>query len=133
MCNGCYKRGRCLERDEYGTCSEYRNIGSIKAEIEAVMQSAKSSGVVSPEDGEVRQEEGNEGNQKATEGILLGAEVQEADKDTKGEIEDGWSRYFRHSTVNAVVRGRHTVHHKSADRAGSDADTPAGRADDHSG
>ena len=101
--------------------------------MQAVMQSCRSSDSAATKDEGAQGAERDEGNQKATERVFLEAEVSEADENEKGEIDDGWSRYFRHSTVNAVVRGRHTVHHKSADRAGSDADTQAGRADDHSG
>ena len=39
MCDKYYKSGRCFE--QRGRCSEYRNIEDIRAEIEAVMQSAK--------------------------------------------------------------------------------------------
>ena len=38
-CEKCYKLSRCSE--QRGRCSEYRNIEDIRAEIEAVMQSAK--------------------------------------------------------------------------------------------
>ena len=41
-CEKCYKLSRCSERR--GRCSEYRNIEDIRAEIEAVMQSAKIAG-----------------------------------------------------------------------------------------
>ncbi len=115
MCKDCYKKERCLEREQFGTCSEYRSIDAIRNEVQAVMQCAKSSESVSAKDGEVRQDEGDSGNQKATERVFLEAEVSETDKNEKGEIDDGWSRYFRSSTVNAVVRGRHTVHHARND------------------
>ena len=133
MCKDCYQRERCLEREQFGRCSEYRSIEAIRNEVQAVMQSAKSSTAVPAEDGRVRQDEGDGGNQKATERVFLEAEVSEADKNEEGEIEAGWYSYFRSSTVNCVVSGRHSVVHKSGSRTGSHADTQAGRADDHSG
>ena len=130
-CEKCYKLSRCFE--QRGRCAEYRDIEEIREEVQAVMQSAKSSEPVSAEDGRIRQDEGDSGNQKATEGILLVSEVQEADKNEKGEIDDGWSRYFRHSTVNSVVRGRHTVHHAGNDQVGRDAaEEETGREGNHS-
>lgn len=101
--------------------------------MQAVMQSAKPTESISAEDGRVRQDEGVNGNQEATERVFLASEVQEADKNEKGEIDDGWYSYFRSSTVNCVVSGRHSVVHKSGSRTGNHADTQAGRADDHSG
>ena len=133
MCKDCYKKERCLEREQFGKCTEYRSIDAIREEVQAVMQSAKSSESIPAKNGRVRQDEGDEGNQKATERVFLEAEVSEADKDTKGEIEDGWYSYFRSSTVNCVVSGRHSVVHKSGSRTGYHADTQAGRADDDSG
>lgn len=47
-CEKCYKLSRCSE--QRGRCSEYRNIEDIRAEIEAVMQSAKSAGDKAAED-----------------------------------------------------------------------------------
>ena len=133
MCKDCYQRERCLEREQFGRCSEYRSIEAIRNEVQAVMQSAKSSTAVPAEDGRVRQDEGDEGNPQTAERVFLASEVQEADKNEEGEIDDGWYSYFRSSTVNCVVSGRHSVVHKSGSRTGSHADTPAGRADDHSG
>ena len=128
----CYKKERCLEREQFGRCSKYRSIGSIKAEIEAVMQSAKSSESVSAEDGRIRQDEGVNGNQEATERVFLASEVQEADKDKEEGLEDGWYSYFRHSTVNAVVRGRHTVHLARDGQAGCHAGAETGTEGNHS-
>jgi len=51
VCDKCYKFGRCFE--QRGICSEYRNIEDIRAEIEAVMQSAKIAGDKTFEDGRV--------------------------------------------------------------------------------
>ena len=133
MCKDCYQRERCLEREQFGRCSEYRSIDAIRNEVQAVMRSAKSSTAVPAEDERVRQDEGDEGNPEATERVFLASTIQEAHQDKEEGLEDGWSRYFRHSTVNAVVRGRHTVHHKSADRVGSDAGAEAGREGNHSG
>ena len=113
MCKDCYKKERCLEREQFGRCSEYRSIGSIKAEIEAVMQSAKSSESAATKDKGAQGAGRDGGNQKATERVFLASEVQEADKNEKGEIEDGWYGYFRSSTVNSVVSGRHSMVHKS--------------------
>ena len=42
MCEQCYKFNRCFE--QRGICAEYRDINDIRAEIEAVMQSAKIAG-----------------------------------------------------------------------------------------
>ena len=100
--------------------------------MQAVMQSCRSSEPAATKDEGAQGTGRDEGNQKATERVFLASEVQEADKNTKGEIEDGWYSYFRSSTVNAVVRGRHTVHHKSADRVGSDAEEEAGSEGSHS-
>ena len=133
MCKDCYKKERCLEREQFGKCSEYRSIEAIRNEVQAVMQSCRSSNSAATKDEGAQGAGRDEGNQKATERVFLASEVQEADKNEKGEIDDGWSRYFRHSTVNAVLRGRHTVHHKSADRAGSDAEEETGREGNHSG
>ena len=47
-CEKCYKLSRCSE--QRGRCSEYRNIEDIRAEIEAVMQSAKIAGDKDSED-----------------------------------------------------------------------------------
>jgi hypothetical protein len=43
MCKDCYKKERCLEREQFGKCSEYRSIDAIRNEVQAVMQSAKAS------------------------------------------------------------------------------------------
>ena len=101
--------------------------------MQAVMQSCRSSESAATKDKDTQGAGRDGGNQKATERVFLASEVQKAHKDKEEGLEDGWSRYFRSSTVNAVVRGRHTVHHKSADRAGSDAEEEAGRAGNHSG
>ena len=129
MCKDCYKKERCLEREQFGKCTEYRSIEAIRNEVQAVMQSCRSSESAATKDESAQGAGRDEGNQKATERVFLEAEVSEADENEKGEIDDGWSRYFRHSTVNAVVRGRHTVHHRTACGTGSDAEEEAGRAD----
>lgn len=129
MCKDCYKKERCLEREQYGRCSEYRSIDAIRNEVQAVMQSCRSSESAATKDKNTQGAGRDGGNQKATERVFLASEVQEADKNEKGEIDDGWYSYFRHSTVNCVVSGRHSVVHKSGSRTGSHADTPAGRAD----
>lgn len=78
MCENCYKFNRCFE--QRGRCAEYRDINEIRAEIEAVMQSAKSAGDKTSEDGRVSGDEA--GHQKGTEGLLLEAEIQ---KETEKE------------------------------------------------
>lgn len=73
MCDKCYKFGRCFE--QRGICSEYRNIEDIRAEIEAVMQSAK---IARDEDSENRRVSGDRpGHQAGTESIFLETEIQE--------------------------------------------------------
>jgi len=78
VCDKCYKSGRCFE--QRGICSEYRNIEDIRAEIEAVMQSAKITGDKTPKDGGISGDKA--GHQKGAEGLLLETEVQ---KDTEKE------------------------------------------------
>ena len=78
MCDKCYKFGRCFE--QRGICTEYRNIEDIRAEIEAVMQSAKITGDEDSEDGGISGDKA--GHQKGTERLLLETEVQ---KDTEKE------------------------------------------------
>ena len=73
MCDKCYKFGRCFE--QRGICSEYRDIEDIRAEIEAVMQSAKIAGDKTFEDGRVSGDRPR--HQTGTERILLEAEIQE--------------------------------------------------------
>ena len=133
MCKDCYKKERCLEREQFGKCTEYRSIDAIREEGQAVMQSCRASESAATKDKDTQGAGRDEGNQKATERVFLASEVQEAHKDKEEGLDDGWSRYFRHSTVNAVVRGRHTVHHKSACGTGSDAGAETGRAGNHSG
>ena len=43
MCKDCYKKERCLEREQYGKCSEYRSIEAIRNEVQAVMRSCKAA------------------------------------------------------------------------------------------
>lgn len=43
MCKDCYKKERCLEREQFGRCSEYRSIEAIRNEVQAVMQSCRPS------------------------------------------------------------------------------------------
>lgn len=133
MCKDCYKKERCLEREQYGKCSEYRSIDAIRNEVQAVMQSCRSSESAATKDKGAQGAGRDEGNPQTAERVFLKAEVSEADENEKGEIDNGWYSYFRSSTVNSVVSGRHSVVHKSGSRTGSRADTQAGRADDHSG
>lgn len=133
MCKDCYKKERCLEREQFGKCSEYRSIDAIRNEVQAVMQSCRSSESAATKDEGAQGAGRDEGNQKATERVFLEAEVSEADKNEEGEIDDGWYSYFRHSTVNCVVSGRHSVVHKSGSRTGNHTDTQAGREGNHSG
>ena len=73
MCENCYKINRCFE--QRGRCSEYRNIEDIRAEIEAVMQSAKIAG---DQDSENRGISGDRPRHQAgTESIFLETEIQE--------------------------------------------------------
>ena len=101
--------------------------------MQAVMQSCRSSESAATKDEGAQGAGRDGGNQTATEGILLASTIQEAHKDKEEGLDDGWSRYFRSSTVNAVVRGRLAVHHRAACGTGSDADTQAGREGNHSG
>ena len=133
MCKDCYKKERCLEREQYGRCSEYRSIDAIRNEVQAVMQSCRSSNSAATKDEGAQGAGRDEGNPETVERVFLEAEVSEADKNEKGEIDDGWSRYFRSSSINSVVRGRLAVHHRTACGTGSDAEEETGRADDHSG
>ena len=73
MCDRCYKFNRCFE--QRGICSEYRDINDIRAEIEAVMQSAKSSGDKDSEDGRVSGDRPR--HQTGTERLFLETEIQE--------------------------------------------------------
>ena len=73
MCDKCYKAGRCFEKR--GICSEYRNIEDIRAEIEAVMQSAKVAGDKTAENRGISGD--RPGHQTGAERILLEAEIQE--------------------------------------------------------
>ena len=73
MCENCYKINRCFE--QRGICSEYRNIEDIRAEIEAVMQSAKITGDKDSEDGRVSGD--RPGHQTGTERLFLETEIQE--------------------------------------------------------
>ena len=43
MCKDCYKKERCLEREQFGKCTEYRSIDAIREEVQAVMQSCKAA------------------------------------------------------------------------------------------
>lgn len=81
MCKDCYKKERCLEREQFGRCSEYRSIDAIRNEVQAVMQSAKSSESAATKDKGAQGTGRDKGNQKATERVFLASEVQEADKD----------------------------------------------------
>ena len=110
MCKDCYKKERCLEREQFGRCSEYRSIDAIRNEVQAVMQSCRSSEPAATKDEGTQGTGRDGGNQKATERVFLASEVQETDKNEKGEIDDGWSIYFSRRTVLSVRRGRLVVH-----------------------
>ena len=42
MCRECYQWERCLERNQYGRCSEYRSIADIAAEVQSIMSAAST-------------------------------------------------------------------------------------------
>lgn len=78
MCDKCYKFGRCFE--QRGICSEYRNIEDIRAEIEAVMQSAKITGDEDSENRGIPRDRPR--HQTGTERLFLETEIQkEVDKE----------------------------------------------------
>ena len=73
MCENCYKVNRCFE--QRGRCSEYRNIEDIRAEIEAVMQSAKIAGNEDSENRGIPRDRPR--HQTGTERLFLETEIQE--------------------------------------------------------
>jgi len=73
VCDKCYKFGRCFE--QRGICSEYRNIEDIRAEIEAVMQSAKIAGDEDSENRGIPRDRPS--HQMGAERLFLETEIQE--------------------------------------------------------
>ena len=54
-CKKCYLKRNCYERDEFGRCSEYRNIDEIKKELQDIMRSCQHDETT------IQQAEGPEG------------------------------------------------------------------------
>lgn len=73
MCKDCYKKERCLEREQYGKCTEYRSIDEIRKEIEDLNQSSRAASSASDSHDQVPGcREDVDRDQARGEGLLLG-------------------------------------------------------------